>query len=106
MSIDTANLLWLAVVSLAAASLLLLLTVVVAAACRGVADGVSKDEGLLQQSGGPATRLGAADPAIGLCRSAEESGGARARRSCSPEQQDSGRRHDCHCNVLYFVFCN
>jgi hypothetical protein len=71
-SIDTANLLWLAVVSLAAASLLLLLTVVVAAACRGVADGVSKDEGLLQQSGGPATRLGAADPAIGLCKSAEE----------------------------------
>ena len=83
-SIDTANLLWLAVVSLAAASLLLLLTVVVAAACRGVADGVSKDERLLQQSGGPATRLGAADPAIGLCRSAEESGGARARRSRSP----------------------
>ena len=82
-SIDTANLLWLAVVSLAAASLLLLLTVVVAAACRGVADGVSKDEGLLQQRGGPATRLGAADPAIGLCRSVEESGGARARRSRS-----------------------
>ena len=72
MSIDTANLLWLAVVSLAAASLLLLLTVVAAATWRGVADGVSKDEGLLQQSGGPATRLGAADPAIVLCRSAEE----------------------------------
>ena len=85
MSIDTANLLWLAVVSLAAASLLLLLTVVAAATWRGVADdGASRDEGLLQRSGGPATRLGSADPVIGPSRSVEESGGARARRSRSP----------------------
>ena len=83
-SIDTANLLWLAVVSLAAASLLLLLTVVAAATWRGVADGASRDEGLLQRSGGPATRLGSADPVIGPSRSVEESGGARARRSRSP----------------------
>ena len=68
MSIDTANLLWLAVVSLAAASLLLLLTVVAAATWRGVADGASRDEGLLQRSGGPATRLGSADPVIGPSR--------------------------------------
>ena len=83
-SIDTANLLWLAVVSLAAASLLQLLTVVAAATWRGVADGASRDEGLLQRSGGPATRLGSADPVIGPSRSVEESGGARARRSRSP----------------------
>ena len=82
-SIDTANLLWLAVVSLAAASLLLLLTVVAAATWRGVADGASRDEGLLQRSGGPATRLGSADPVIGPSRSVEKSGGARARRSRS-----------------------
>ena len=87
-SIDTANLLWLAVVSLAAASLLLLLTVVAAATWRGVADGASRDEGLLQRSGSPATRLGSADPVIGPSRSVEESGGARARRVRPPQQQN------------------
>ena len=91
MSIDTANLLWLAVVSLAAASLLLLLTVVAAATWRGVADGASRDEGLLQRSGGPATRLGSADPVIGPSRSVEESGGARARRVRPSQQRNGGR---------------
>jgi hypothetical protein len=44
----------------------------------GVADGASRNEGLLQRSGGPATRLGSADPVIGPSRSVEERGGARA----------------------------
>jgi hypothetical protein len=47
-----------------------------------VADGVSKDERLLQQSGGPATRLGAADPAIGLCRSANQCCGCSSIMGC------------------------
>eukprot|EP01047_Picozoa_sp_COSAG01_P056433 COSAG01_NODE_6399_length_3686_cov_69.468506_4_plen_177_part_00 len=59
----------------------------------GVADGVSRDEGLLRRSGGPATWLSAADSASGSSGSVERSGSARARRSRSPRQRDGGRRH-------------